>query len=190
MILAFSGYPIMPGLTDRFQIFRSRVLHGITFLSTAWLLDPFRREYLWGMRIAIGSDHAGFRLKEQLIRHLGTEGHSVLDEGTHSEDSTDYPAYAHTVSKAVVAKEADLGVVVCGSGNGVNITANKHAGIRSALAWIPEVARLARQHNDANVLALPARFITAEEAMAILDAFLEARFEGGRHQRRVAAIEG
>src|SRR5690606_33110287 len=101
----------------------------------------------------------------------------------------DYPGYAHAVAKAVLGTEADLGIVICGSGNGVNITANRHAGIRSALAWMPEVARLARQHNNANVLALPARFIGAREAAAIVDAFLDSDFEGGRHQRRVSAIE-
>ncbi len=141
------------------------------------------------MRIAIGSDHAGFKLKEQLIGYLGAKGITLLDEGTHSEESTDYPDYAHAVARTVLAGTADLGIVVCGSGNGVNITANKHSGIRSALAWLPEVARLARQHNNANVLALPARFISVKQAEAITDAFIEAGFEGGRHQRRVSAIE-
>ncbi len=141
------------------------------------------------MRIAIGSDHAGFRLKEKMISHLGTKGATLLDEGTHSEVSADYPGYAHAVAKDVMEGKAELGIVICGSGNGVNITANKHHGIRSALAWNPEVARLARQHNDANVLALPARFLGDEEASSIVDAFLESTFEGGRHQRRVSAIE-
>ncbi|MBS1546408.1 MAG: ribose 5-phosphate isomerase B [Bacteroidetes bacterium] len=141
------------------------------------------------MRIAIGSDHAGFRLKEEIIARLKAKGATVLDEGTHSEESTDYPGYAHAVAGDVLAKRADLGIVICGSGNGVNITANKHKGIRSALAWIPEVARLARQHNDANVLALPARYLSEAEAAAIVDAYLESTFEGGRHQRRVSAIE-
>lgn len=145
--------------------------------------------YLWGMRIAIGSDHAGFRLKEQIIDHLRVKDSTVLDEGTHSEESTDYPSYAHAVAKDVQEGKADLGIVICGSGNGVNITANKHKEIRSALAWNAEVARLARQHNNANVLALPARFIDATEASTIVDAFLESSFEGGRHQRRVSAIE-
>ncbi|MBS1569246.1 MAG: ribose 5-phosphate isomerase B [Bacteroidetes bacterium] len=141
------------------------------------------------MRIAIGSDHAGFRLKEEMITRLKAKGATVLDEGTHSEASTDYPGYAHAVANDVLEKRADLGIVICGSGNGVNITANKHKGIRSALAWIPEVARLARQHNDANVLALPARYLSEAEAAAIVDAYLESTFEGGRHQRRVSAIE-
>lgn len=141
------------------------------------------------MRIAIGSDHAGFRLKEEVSMHLRSKGFSVLDQGTNNEESTDYPLYAHAVADAVTGKAVDLGIVVCGSGNGVNITANKHKGIRSALAWNTEVARLAREHNDANVLALPARYLSVNDAMAIVDAFLEADFEGGRHLRRVSGIE-
>ncbi|MBX2981044.1 MAG: ribose 5-phosphate isomerase B [Flavobacteriales bacterium] len=142
------------------------------------------------MRIAIGSDHAGYRLKEQLVEHLRGSGRTVEDKGTSSEESTDYPDYAHAVAGAVVAGTVDLGIVICGSGNGVNITANKHQGARSALAWNVEIAQLARQHNDANILALPARFISVEEAVAITEAFLTTDFEGGRHQRRVSAIEG
>jgi len=141
------------------------------------------------MRIAIGSDHAGVDLKHQLKDHLRNIGHEVKDEGTHVHDSVDYPDYAHAVADAVAGARCDLGIVICGSGNGVNITANKHAGVRSALAWVPEVAALARQHNDANVLALPARFIDQEQAVQIVDAFLRASFEGGRHARRVAKIE-
>ncbi|MEO7080833.1 MAG: ribose 5-phosphate isomerase B [Flavobacteriales bacterium] len=141
------------------------------------------------MRIAIGSDHAGFRLKEYLVEHLRGSGRTVSDKGTMSEASTDYPDYAHAVAKEVAAGKVDLGIVICGSGNGVNITANKHHGVRSALAWNVEIAQLARQHNDANILALPARYITVEEAVAITEAFLTTSFEGGRHQRRVSAIE-
>lgn len=113
----------------------------------------------------------------------------VLDQGVDSEQSADYPEFAHKVAAMVASHAADLGIVICGSGNGVNITANKHRGIRSALAWDPEVARLARQHNDANVLALPARFLGTAQALVIVDAFLSAVFEGGRHQRRVSQIE-
>lgn len=141
------------------------------------------------MHIAIGSDHAGFRLKEQLVEHLRAAGHQVEDKGTFSEESTDYPDYAHAVARDVAEQRVEQGIVICGSGNGVNITANKHHGVRSALAWNKEVAELARQHNNANVLALPARYISREEAIAITDAFLGTDFEGGRHQRRVAAIE-
>lgn len=142
------------------------------------------------MRISIGSDHAGFRLKEKVTAHLKSLGHTVSDMGTFNEESTDYPAYGHAVAEQVSGHAADLGVLICGSGNGVNITANKHGGIRAALAWTPEVAALARQHNDANIVSLPARFIVPEVALAIVDAFLGAQFEGGRHQRRVAGIEG
>lgn len=141
------------------------------------------------MRLSIGSDHAGYGLTRSLVAYLNAQGHEVDDHGTFSEASTDYPGYAHAVAEAVASGRAELGIVVCGSGNGVNITANKHHGVRSALAWLPEVAALARQHNDANVLALPARYISEEEALAILTAFLSAHFEGGRHLRRVEAIE-
>lgn len=140
-------------------------------------------------RIALGGDHAGFTLRKYLADHLTASGLEVLDEGAPGPESVDYPDYAHRVADDVANGKAELGVVVCGSGNGVNITANKHHGIRSALAWNPEVAALARQHNDANVLALPARFINETEALAIVDAFLMAKFEGGRHQRRIEKIE-
>lgn len=116
-------------------------------------------------------------------------GMEVLDEGSPGPESVDYPDYAHKVAEAVAEGTADLGIVVCGSGNGVNIAANKHRGIRSALAWNPEVAALARQHNDANILALPARFINEREALAIVEAFLTSQFEGGRHQARIEKIE-
>ncbi|MFT3884454.1 MAG: ribose 5-phosphate isomerase B [Flavobacteriales bacterium] len=141
------------------------------------------------MRIAIGSDHAGFRLKQVLVDQLSQEGYQFIDEGTNGPDSVDYPDYAHPVADAVLNGTADLGLLLCGSGNGVNITANKHKGIRAALAWLPEVAALAREHNNANVLSLPARYLTDEEALAVVHSFLNARFEGGRHQRRVEKIE-
>lgn len=141
------------------------------------------------MRIAIGSDHAGYELKERMKEHLVSKGWDVLDVGTHSHDSVDYPEFAHQVATEVATKGADLGIVICGSGNGVNISANKHKNIRSALAWSPAVAELARQHNDANVLALPARFIDHEEGIRIVEAFLATTFDGGRHQRRIDKIE-
>lgn len=141
------------------------------------------------MHILIGSDHAGFDLKHLLKDHLRALGHEVTDKGTHVKDSVDYPDYAHAVAQAVANEPHALGIVICGSGNGVNISANRHPGIRSALAWSAEVAGLAREHNDANVLALPARFISDGEAERIVDAFLNAKFEGGRHQRRVEKIE-
>jgi ribose 5-phosphate isomerase B len=141
------------------------------------------------MHILIGSDHAGIDLKHHLKDHLKAAGYDVTDKGTHVKDSVDYPDFAHAVAAGVLQEPGALGIVICGSGNGVNITANRHVGVRSALAWNPEVAALARQHNNANVLALPARFITVEVAYAIVDAFLAAVFEGGRHQRRVEKIE-
>ena len=140
------------------------------------------------MKIAIGADHAGHELKDKVKGLLKSKGVSVEDFGTNSGDSVDYPDFAHPVANKVEHKDADLGIVICGSGNGINITVNKHQGIRSALCWNKELASLARQHNDANILALPARFISEETALEIVEAFLEASFEGGRHQRRVDKI--
>jgi ribose 5-phosphate isomerase B len=140
------------------------------------------------MKIAIGSDHAGFALKAKLITILEAAGHQVKDFGCYSEDSIDYPDYAHPVANEVEQDAADLGVLICGSGNGISMTANKHQGIRCALCWTPEIASLARQHNDANILSLPARFISEELATEILHAFLSAQFEGGRHATRVGKI--
>ena len=138
--------------------------------------------------IAIGADHAGFILKEQLKKWLESNGHPVQDYGTYSEDSVDYPDFAHPVATAVEKKEFDLGLLVCGSGNGVAMSANKHTGIRAAICWNEDLAALAREHNDANILCLPARFLTPEEAERILDRFLSSSFEGGRHARRVDKI--
>lgn len=140
------------------------------------------------MKIAIGADHAGYGLKEELKALLEDKGVEVSDFGTDGEDSVDYPDFGHPVASAVAGKQANLGVVICGSGNGINMSVNKHQGIRSALCWQPEIAALARQHNDANILALPSRFVTTEEAKAILESFLDSEFEGGRHQRRVSKI--
>lgn len=140
------------------------------------------------MIIAAGSDHAGYAHKELLKKWLEANGHSVLDFGTHSPDSTDYPDYAHPVASAVEKKEADYGLLICGSANGMAITANKHQGIRAALCWNEEVAALARQHNNANIVCIPARFTTYSQAEKILARFLSAAFEGGRHERRVEKI--
>ncbi len=140
------------------------------------------------MKIAIGSDHAGYALKEELKNTLVAEGHQVEDYGTGSNESVDYPDYGHPVADSVEQGNCDLGVVICGSGNGINMSVNKHDGIRSALCWLPEIAALARQHNNANILALPARYLSVEEAIKILKAFLDSEFEGGRHQRRVEKI--
>ena len=140
-------------------------------------------------RIAIGCDHAGFETKVKLIKFLQDLGHELQDFGTYSPDSIDYPDYARPVAQSVANKEFDLGIVLCGSGNGVNITANKTKGIRSALCWLPEIAALARQHNDANICAIPARFVSVDTAKEIAKAFLNAEFEGGRHGTRVSKIE-
>jgi ribose 5-phosphate isomerase B len=138
--------------------------------------------------IAIGSDHAGFEHKEFLKKWLTSQGYAVKDYGTHNLDSVDYPDFAHPVASAVEKKEFDLGVLLCGSANGVAITANKHQGIRAALCWQQEIATLARQHNNANVVCIPARFTTQDQAVKILEAFLNASFEGGRHGKRVDKI--
>jgi ribose 5-phosphate isomerase B len=144
------------------------------------------------MKIYLGNDHAGFELKQFLSKELQNMGYEVEDEGTGSEESVDYPDFAHPVAEKVEADQEGLGLLICGSGNGISMTANKHQGVRSAIAWKPELAALARQHNNANVLALPARFISQEEALDIVKTFLGAEFEGGRHERRVTkiAIEG
>ncbi|MDP4712344.1 MAG: ribose 5-phosphate isomerase B [Saprospiraceae bacterium] len=139
-------------------------------------------------KIAIGCDHAGFPYRLPIIAYLQEQGIEVVDHGAFSADSVDYPDFAHRVAEDVAAGKVDLGIVLCGSGNGVAMTVNKHQDIRGALCWIPEIATLARQHNDANVLALPVRFIEESVALAIVSAFLEASFEGGRHQTRVNKI--
>ena len=140
------------------------------------------------MKIAIGSDHAGYELKEKIKQLLTTEGIEYQDFGTLSTESVDYPDFAHPTAEAVENKSCDFGIVICGSGQGVNMTANKHAGIRSALCWMTDIAKLSRKHNDANVLALPARFIAAEYAFEIVKVFLNTPFEGDRHQKRVNKI--
>lgn len=140
------------------------------------------------MKIALGSDHAGFAHKEMLRAWLGGLGHEVEDFGAYSADSMDYPDVAHPLSVAVETGEYAQGILLCGSANGVCITANKHAGVRAAIAWLPELAALARQHNNANVLCVPARYVSGEEAREIVSAFLQTDFEGGRHQHRVAKI--
>ena len=142
-----------------------------------------------GLKIALASDHAGYELKQQIIDFLQNRNFELKDFGTNSAESADYPDYVHTLAEAMKNGEFELGIVMCGSGNGVNMTANKHQHIRSALCWIPEIASLARKHNNANVLALPARFLDDKTAFEIVDAFLEASFEAGRHQARVDKIE-
>lgn len=141
------------------------------------------------MKIAIGADHAGFALKQVISTYLSEAGVSVNDKGTHSEERADYADYGHAVAESVINDEADFGVLICGSGNGIAMSANKHKGIRAALCWLPEIAALARQHNDANVLVLPARFISNEVALASVKTFLNEKFEGGRHLGRVQKID-
>jgi ribose 5-phosphate isomerase B len=139
------------------------------------------------MNIYIGSDHAGVDLKTLIKEHF--EGRfDFVDVGTFTSESVDYPDFAHQVAENVLANDASMGILICGTGNGMAITANKHAGIRAALCWAPEIAALAKQHNNANVIVLPARFISVEKAIETLNAFFDAQFEGGRHQRRIDKI--
>lgn len=138
--------------------------------------------------IGLASDHAGYPLKEYVKTYLDARGITWKDYGTYSEESCDYPDFGHALAKGIEAGECEKGIAVCGSGEGISITLNKHQTIRAALCWMPEIAHLARQHNDANVLVMPGRFITNEEADAIMDEYLQTSFEGGRHARRVAKI--
>ena len=140
------------------------------------------------MKIAMGADHAGYQLKKVIIAKLSAEGHEVKDYGCFSTESVDYPDFAHPVGKGVDEKQYDLGIVICGSGNGINMTVNKYQDVRSALCWKPEIATLARQHNNANILSLPARYIDETMAIECVDTFLNTEFEGGRHERRVEKI--
>ena len=139
-------------------------------------------------KIAIGSDHAGFELKTSLVKYLEGKGFEVKDFGTYSEDRADYPDFAHPVADAVERGEFERAVLICGSANGISMTANKHQGIRCAICWQPEIATLARAHNDANIIAFPARFIDVSTAEQCLDNFLSTSFEGGRHSGRVEKI--
>lgn len=142
----------------------------------------------FGIKIAIGSDHAGYHLKAAILIYLRDQGCELRDFGTYSDESVDYADYAHPVASSVEQGLFDYGIVLCGSGNGVNMTVNKHKGIRSALCWIPEIARLARSHNDANVLAIPARYVNEATAYQIIDEFLNTSFSGGRHCTRIEKI--
>jgi ribose 5-phosphate isomerase B len=139
--------------------------------------------------IPIGADHAGYALKERLVSELRRLGYEPLDLGTHSTESTDYPDYAHEVAARVEHHDAQRGVLLCGTGLGMAYAANRHPGVRAAVAWTPEVARLAREHNDANVLVLPARFVSPEDGVEILKTWLATDFAGGRHARRIAKID-
>lgn len=140
------------------------------------------------MKIAIGNDHAGPEYKKAIVKHLEANGHTVINFGTDTEDSVDYPDFIHPVAKAIESGDADFGISICGSGNGAQMAANKHKHIRAALCWNNELVALARQHNDANVLSIPARFISIHQAINFVDIFLNMDFEGGRHQKRVDKI--
>jgi ribose 5-phosphate isomerase B len=140
------------------------------------------------LKISIGGDHAGFLYKQEVIGFLQSKGHEVKDFGPFSESSVDYPDFAHPLANSVESKESDFGILICGSGNGVAITANKHKAIRAALCWNREIAKLSREHNNSNVLCLPSRFMSLEEAKASVELYLNTPFEGGRHQSRVDKI--
>ena len=138
--------------------------------------------------IGIANDHAGYGLKMKIVGYLQQKGYEVKDFGSDTSDPVDYPDFAHPLAIAVEQGECETGISICGSGNGINMTVNKHAGIRGALCWCPEISRLSRSHNNANICSLPARFITEETAYCIVDEFLNTLFEGGHHQRRVEKI--
>lgn len=138
--------------------------------------------------IGLASDHAGYPLKEQVKEWLTARGYEYKDFGTYSTDSCDYPQFGHALASAVENGECPTGIAICGTGNGINMSVNHHKGIRGALCWQPEIAALARQHNDANIMVMPGRFIDAETAEKCVETFLNTEFEGGRHQRRIDAI--
>ncbi len=140
------------------------------------------------MKISIGNDHAGPEYKNAIVEFLEKQGHEVINHGTNTTDSVDYPDFGHPVATDVETGKADLGIVICGSGNGIAMTVNKHQGIRAALCWTKEIAALARQHNDANIISIPARFTSIPQAVEMVDTFLKTDFEGGRHQNRVNKI--
>ena len=140
------------------------------------------------MNISIGNDHAGVYLKEKIIYHLEQKGHQLYNHGTNGEESVDYADFIHPVARDVVENKSELGIVVCGSGNGAAMTANKHQKIRAALCWSAEISKLSRQHNDANILSIPARFVNTEQALEMVDLFITTTFEGGRHQKRIEKI--
>ncbi len=140
------------------------------------------------MNISIGNDHAGVDLKEAIISHLEKKGHQLHNHGTNSEDSVDYADFIHPVAEDVEDNKSDRGIIVCGSGNGAAMTANKHQKIRAALCWSAEISKASRRHNDANILSIPARFVNIEQALEMVDLFITTPFEGGRHQKRIDKI--
>ena len=140
------------------------------------------------MNISIGNDHAGVKLKKAIIEYLEQKGHHLTNHGTNNGDSVDYPDFIHPVALDVEEKKSDFGIIVCGSGNGAAMTANKHQKIRAALCWTGETTKLSRQHNDANILSIPARFVNVEQTLEMIDLFIKTPFEGGRHQKRINKI--
>lgn len=140
------------------------------------------------MKISIGNDHAGTEYKNEVVNLLKSKGIEVINHGTDSPESVDYPDFVHPVANDVEEKKSDLGIIICGSGNGANMTANKHAGIRSALCWNSEITKLAREHNNANILSIPARFVSIPQTIDMVKIFLDTPFEGGRHQKRIDKI--
>ena len=143
---------------------------------------------LKGKVIAVASDHAGFEKKQVILNYFQERGIEYKDFGCYSDESVDYPEFAHAIGEAIDKKEYEIGITFCGSGQGISIAANKHQNVRSATCWNTEIAALAKKHNDANICAIPGRFVTNEEAIAIVESFLNAKFEGGRHARRIAQI--
>ena len=142
------------------------------------------------MKIAIGNDHAGVEVKRKIENYLSQKGYTVVNKGYDGKESVDYPDYIHPVSLEVKEKKAQIGIIICGSGNGAAMTANKHKGVRAAICWSEEIAELARQHNDANIISIPSRFLSEEETISIVEAFIKTDFEGGRHKRRIDKIDG
>jgi len=140
------------------------------------------------MKISIGNDHAGTEYKNAIVKHLESKGYTLQNYGTNTNDSVDYPDFIHPVANDVEQNTADFGIIVCGSGNGASMTANKHQGVRSALCWNKEITALARQHNNANILGIPARFVALPQAIEMVDTFFSTDFEGGRHENRVNKI--
>jgi ribose 5-phosphate isomerase B len=159
-------------------------LYPESFYKQNYMQSPFDLS----KPIAIGGDHAGYNYKEDVISFLEASGIPFKDYGTHSEDSVDYPDFAHPVASAVENGEASFGILLCGSGNGVAITANKHQGVRAAICWGEELAKLAREHNDANIICIPSRFVKESDVEKMIQIFISTPFEGGRHNRRVSKI--
>ena len=142
------------------------------------------------MKIVIGNDHAGDDIKRKIVNYLSEKGHTVINKGSDGKESVDYPDFIHPVSLEVKERKAQIGIINCGSGNGAAMTANKHKGIRAAVCWNMEIAELARQHNNANIISIPSRFLSEEEIINIIEVFIKTNFEGGRHNRRIDKIDG